>query len=276
MLEVIPLTDSIGAEIRGVDLREPLDAATCKAFNDVLLDHLVLVLRGQELTAEQFRDALSAFGEIMEQHRAKFILPQCREVSRVVNGEGLRPAAEWHTDHTNHEIPPKITSLYGVTIPDGEGDTAFANMYVAYDRLSDADRAQAHSLTTLNSMEDSISYTDADRARYPGGIPHPLVRVHPETCKRSLYFHISKSQKIEGMADAAVRPYLQSLLDKGISAEGVYRHAWRKGDVVICDNRCTMHRVHADYSPQTPRLLWRTLVRGDRPAGPTDATGAMQ
>ena len=114
-------------------------------------------------------------------------------------------------------------------------------------------------------MENTLSYTEADRARHPGGVRHPLVRTHPETGKRSLYFHITKSQRIEGMADDNVRPMLQSLLDRTVQEDWIYRHNWRPGDLVMTDNRCTMHRVEHDYPPGTKRLLWRMLIKGDRP-----------
>ena len=267
-MNIEPLTQ-LGAQITDVDLTTPTPAMGARLAN-ALNEHIILVIRGQTLTPQQYRDAMCMFGEPMLQHRAKYNLPECEMVSKVVNRGGFPPALNWHTDHTNHEVPPKLTALYGVSIPPRGGDTEFANMHAAYESLSEDEREAVATQFTLNSMDSTTGYSDEDRARYPGGIRHPLVRIHPETGRRALYFHVGKSQGIEGMASDAVRPYLESLLQRTIKPEHTYRHQWRQGDLVICDNRAAMHRVHANYDPDELRLLWRVLVRGDRPRGPAD------
>ncbi len=268
MITVTPIGPAIGAEISNIDLRVTPNRALAEQLNSALLTHHVLVIRNQTLDPIQYRNALSVFGPPMLQHRAEFNLDECPQVSRVINREGFPPAVNWHTDHTNHEKPPKLTALYGVEIPSHGGDTAFANMVAAYRSLPLDEQTRLRGMFTLNSMEPDPSYSDSDRSRYPGGIRHPMVRIHPETEQPSLYFHVSKSQGIEGMPSADVRPYLESLLERTIHPDFTYRHAWQRGDVVICDNRCTMHRVHADYQEQDLRLLWRIIIEGDRPAGP--------
>ena len=267
-MNITPLAN-LGAEVAGVDLRSP-DPGTGARLVDALNEHIILVVPNQSLTPTQYRDAMSLFGEPMLQHRADYNLPECEQVSKVVNRGGFPPAVNWHTDHTNHERPPKITALYGVTIPSQGGDTEFADMYAAFESLSGSERAAVSAKFTLNSMESSIGYSPEDRKRYPGGIRHPLVRIHPETGRHALYFHVSKSQGIEGMPDEEVRPYLESLLERTIKPRHTYRHRWRQGDLVICDNRAAMHRVHANYHADDLRLLWRVIIRGDRPQGPTD------
>ena len=269
-LDLQPLGTCIGAEVKGLDLRAPPDCALAEALDAALAEHIVLVLRGQSLTPEQYRAAMSTLGEPMYQHREKFNLPECREVSRVTNRDGFPPAIHWHTDHTNHEIPPKYTVLYSVQIPASGGDTAFANMAAALETLPAAERRALGTLYTLNNMEPDGGYSQKDRARHPGGVRHPLVRVHPATRRQALYFHVSKSQGIEGMAPGAVKPFLQSLLDRTIRPEITYRHRWRAGDLVICDNRAAMHRVYPDSAPGEPRLLWRMILKGERPIGPAD------
>lgn len=267
MLSVKALGPGIGAEILGVDLSNGLATDVAESLNAALLEHNVLVIRNQTLAPHQYLDALSTFGEPMAQHRARFNLKECPLVSEVASKGGFAPATMWHTDHTNHEVPPKITALYGVKIPVKGGDTAFADMAAAWERLPQSERDELASLYTFNSMDSHAGFTDADRAQYPGSVRHPMARVHPETGKPALYFHVTKSQEIEGMATSEVRPFLESLLERTISSGNVYRHQWRVGDLLICDNRCTMHRVHADFDPSETRLLWRLIIHGDRPVG---------
>lgn len=267
-MDVRPLGSNIGAEVTGIDLNAP-SADTAERLNTALHTHIVLVIRNQQFTPAQYRNAMRMFGEPMLQHRAKYNLPECEEVSQVISQGGFPPALNWHTDHTNHEYPPKVTSLYGVSIPSSGGDTGFANMYAAYKSLPPAEQESVSRMVTLNSMEGSPGYSDEDRARYPGGVRHPMVRIHPETARPALYFHVSKSQGIEGMEAPDVRPYLESLLKRTIKPENVYRHQWRKGDLVVADNRAAMHRAYWNFDQKELRLLWRVIIRGERPKGIT-------
>jgi len=265
MLSINPLGASIGAEITGVDLRAPLSSEAAGAIHQAFLDHVVVVIRGESLTPQQYREALAQFGEPMRQHRAKYNLPDCPDVSVVTNIGGFGRAEHWHTDHTNHECPPKITALHAVKLPSRGGATWFANMYAGLDALSPQSRERIEHLHTLNSMEDNPGYSQADRERNPGGVRHPMVRTHPETGRKALYFHLTKSQQIEGMDDEDVLPLLNKLLAEAVQPEFVYKHVWQTGDVVLADNRCAMHRVEHDYPEGEHRELWRVILRGDRP-----------
>lgn len=268
-MHIEALCPVIGARIDGVDLATPLAPATLAAIKQAVLDHLVVVFPGQSLTPHQYRDAMAQFGEPMLQHRAKFNLPECEQVSTVKSQGGFGAAVMWHTDHTNHEQPPKFTMLYGVEIPEAGGDTEFANMYAGLDALTEAERRDLAPMITHNEMEANPGYSDADRARNRGGADQPMVRLHPETGKPALYFHVSKATEVVGRPDLDTRPFLEDLLTRTISSANTYRHRWQKGDVVICDNRCTMHRAHADYAPDAVRALWRVIIRGERPQAAT-------
>lgn len=264
-MQVIPLGARIGAEVRGVDFSQPLSEADRDAMNSALLSHLVLVVRGQTLTAQQYRDGLAAFGSPMRQHRQRYNLEECPDVSIVTNQGGFGRAEMWHTDHTNHELPPKLTVLHAKSIPSHGGDTWFANMYDGLAALDAETKERLRGLTTINHMENNPGYSEADRARHKGGARHPIVRTHPETNRESLYFHVTKSQGIEGFSDDEVRPFLEGLLDQAVQEPSIYKHQWQVGDVVICDNRCAMHRVDATYPDDELRLLWRIIIQGDRP-----------
>lgn len=263
---VTPLDATFGAEVTGLDLNKPVAPEIAAQLNQALLDNIVLVLRDQDLSAQAYCDGMTVFGEPMLQHRVAFRLPECPEVSRIINREKMRPAANWHTDHTNHDAPPKATILYARKLPSKGGDTSFADMYAGLENLSPQSRETIAPLFTTNHMEsDNPTYSDADRAAHGGGARHPMIRTHPETGKQALYFHLTKATGIDGLEDAAVRPFLKGLLDEAIRPENTLRHKWRMGDVVICDNRCAMHSVDPNFDQAEERLLWRIILKGDRP-----------
>ena len=265
-MQITALDAPFGAEVFGLDLNKPIFDETAKKLNRALLDHIVLVIRDQDLDAQSYCKGISLFGEPMLQHRLAFRLPECPEVSRIINREKMRPAANWHTDHTNHEEPPKATVLYARKLPSKGGDTSFANMYAGLENLSPASQAQIASLFTTNYMEaDNPTYSADDRGAFGGGARHPMVRTHPETGKKALYFHVTKATGVDGLDPDLVRPFLDDLLKQAIRPDNTLRHQWRMGDVVICDNRCAMHSVDPNFDQSEERLLWRIILKGDQP-----------
>ena len=265
-VNITPFDAPLGAEVTGIDLNEPVAPDTAARLNQALLDHIVLVIREQNLSAEEYRKGVSIFGEPMLQHRLAFRLPECPEVSRIINREKMRPAANWHTDHTNHEAPPKATVLYARKLPSKGGDTSFADMYAGLENLSPESRNRIDALFTVNHMErDNPTYSDTDREAFGGGARHPMVRTHPETGRQALYFHVTKATGVDGLEPDAVRPFLEDLLAQAIRPENTLRHQCRMGDVVICDNRCAMHSVDPNFDQTEERLLWRIILKGDRP-----------
>ena len=266
MLDIRRLDAPFGAEINGINLAEPIGDDDAATLNQAFLDHIVLVIRDQDLTAKQYRDGISIFGDPMLQHRAHFRLPDVPEVSRIINREKMRPASMWHTDHTNHERPPKATVLYARKLPSEGGDTCFANMYAGLEFLSPESRAEIDGMITVNHLEnDNPTYSEVDRDQYDNAVQHPIIRTHPETGKKALYFHVTKASGIVGMETEKVRPFLDNLLDQSVRPENILRHKWRIGDIVICDNRCTMHSADPNYDMAEERLLWRIILQGDRP-----------
>ena len=123
-MQITELDAPFGAEVTGLDLNEPVEPDTAERLNQALLDHIVLVIRDQDLDAQAYCSGMSVFGVPMLQHRLAFRLPDCPEVSRIINREKMRPARNWHTDHTNHEEPPKATVLYARKLPTTGGDTS--------------------------------------------------------------------------------------------------------------------------------------------------------
>jgi taurine dioxygenase len=265
-LTITPLHPSLGAEVAGLDLAQPIDASTRQALSRALADHLALVFPGQSLTPPQYLAAASVFGPPMEQHYSQHHMPDHPLIGMIWHRNGQRPAERWHTDHTNRERPPAATILYGVEIPSAGGGTSVANMRAAYAALGEDERRRLDALTTFNSLDsDHTDTRPEDRDKYGTPIEHPMVRTHPVHGSRAVYFHVSKATHISGMTPEASRAYMTDLIERMIRPEIVYHHAWRKGDVLVIDDRATMHRAHGDYDRSQSRVLWRVIVEGDRP-----------
>ena len=256
---------SLGAEVAGVDLSAPLDESTRHALSQALVDHLALVFHDQALTPAQYLAAASVFGPPMEQHYSQHNMADFPLIGLIWHRNGQQPAEQWHTDHTNRERPPAATILYGVEIPSAGGGTSVASMRAAYAALPEDERRRLESLTTFNALDGHADTRPEDREKYGKPIAHPMVRTHPVHGSRAVYFHISKATHIDGMTPEASRAYMGALLDRMIQPAIVYQHVWRKGDVLVIDDRATMHRAHGDYDRRESRVLWRIIVEGDRP-----------
>ena len=276
-MNITRLTPRIGAEVTGIDLREAVDAETRRRLNEAVVEHVALVVREQNFTPEQYLAAVSLFGEPMEQHFTQYALPGCPLVHEVSNrhtdksGKRVKHGAGWHTDHTNHVRPPKYTCLYAVSLPSSGGDTAVVNMRAGYESLPEDIQRRIEGMKTVNVFQGSAAATysgqsaDAQAERKPEPVLQPLVRTNPDNGARALYFHPVKTENIVGMAPDESQKLLDDLLARSVRDELVYRHKWRRGDMLLWDNRAAMHRAHFDYDPSEYRLLYRVLVRGEVP-----------
>jgi len=264
-LTITPLHPSLGARVEGIDLSRPVDEATRRALDRALADHLALVIPDQVLTPDQYLAAAAAFGPPMRQHYSQHNMPDHPDIGLIWHRNGQRPAEAWHTDHTNRECPPAATILYGVEIPSAGGGTSVANMRAAYQALTAAERSRLEGLRTVNGLDGHQDTRPEDRAKYDGDVLHPMVRTHPVHGSRAVYFHIQKAKCIEGMGPDESQAYMADLLERMIRPEIVYHHQWRKGDVLVIDDRATLHRAHGDYDRSQNRVLWRIIVEGDRP-----------
>jgi len=169
----------------------------------------------------------------------------------------------WHTDGAYDDEPFKATQLYALAVPSRGGDTCFASMYAAYDalpaRLKDRLDGRLGAFVYGGRSKSQALLNPEDRDRPPA--LHPIIRTHPETGRRGLYFDPGKILRIEGLDPADSDALIDELTDRMIVPEGEYRHAWRKGDVVIWDNRCSYHKAAADYPPEEDRIHWRVSIK---------------
>jgi len=275
-VNLAPLSETFGMEATGVDLSAPVADADADALRDALRERLVLVIRDQNLTRPQYVNAMRLFGDPMRQHLSKLLDPGHPEIavldSRIANttrDDGkIMPigSRDWHTDHTNHERPPKMTALYAVKLPTRGGDTGFANMQAAFAGLDRDEREKLEALKTVNVIEQDISYVDAN-ARTEFGAPqvHPFIRTHPETGRKAIYVHPGKLAHFEGREAAESKAMLDDLLARVLTPDITYRHQWRPGDLVIWDNRALLHVAHTDYDPAEGRILHRVCLQGGVP-----------
>ncbi|MGY8960775.1 MAG: TauD/TfdA dioxygenase family protein, partial [Alphaproteobacteria bacterium] len=193
-LKVTPISEYIGAEITGVDLTQPVDAATTKALYDAVVDNVAVVIRDQHFTPAQFAAAASLFGELMPDQIQSNLAEGVPLVSILSNKEKdsngnqakVPKNATWHTDHTNKELPPKFTFLYAVKVPDSGGGTSVVNMIAAYESLSAEERAKIDKMKTANVKISSTRLKTANvdvlaeqEALKEPPVIHPLVRTHP-------------------------------------------------------------------------------------------------
>ncbi len=272
-----PLSDHTGAEVRGIDLRQPVDDATSRRLNQAFTDHAVLVVRDQALSPPQMVEAVTLFGEVFPQHNTRFAVPDCPLIHYISNQDrfpdGTRYIAGegWHTDHSNDARPPKATVLHAVHLPDRGGDTQYANMQVAYEALPEAmkqriaDLKAIHVYQSSHSARQLMTLSSANQQRVPNAVLHPIVRTHPENGRKALYINPIRVEGILGMDHREALPLLDELLRHATQVAFQYRHQWRAGDLVMWDNRCLLHQANGDYDMAQLRYLYRIMLKGDVP-----------
>ena len=271
-LEIRKLHPTIGAEVVGLDLRRPIDAPTAAALRQAWYDHGVLLLRGQELSDEQQVAYAEVFGPPMLAHPARrldgrpqsiMLISNIRENGKPI---GALPDGEmfFHSDLCYIEHPVVGTMLYSVEVPSVGGNTLFADQYAAYEALPAAMKAKIDPLNATNRYEIGYDVT-IRRGRASPDAPHwthPMVRVHPKTGRKSLYINRLMTHDIEGMAQDEAEALLDQLYDHQEQKRFVYEHQWRPGDIILWDNRCTLH-ARTDFSPSERRLLRRITIAKD-------------
>jgi taurine dioxygenase len=283
-IEVRPIAGALGAEIGKVNLAT-LDDATFKEIKAAWLEHLVVFFRDQNITPDQQIAFAKRFGEI---HHHPFMkgMDEYPDILEIIKEEGDTKAfgEVWHTDQMFNPKPAKATILYAKETPDAAGDTLFANMYLAYETLSEPMKALLSGVKTWNvgdrkklSQGDKMGFTRdgryagnqkmAAKVRDPGDLQteaaHPLVRTHPETGRKALYIS-NHTQTLDGFRDAEARPIIDFLRTHAVEPEFTCRFRWEVGSLAIWDNRCTQHRALNDY-PGKRRRMHRVTIAGDAP-----------
>jgi taurine dioxygenase len=282
-LEVRPLAGALGAKIGGLDLSLELDDRQVAEIRRAFLDHLVIFFHDQTLTPQQHKAFTARFGALSRVPYVK-ALDEHPEIIAVLKEADEQKISifggAWHSDFSFLEEPPLGSVLYALEVPPYGGDTLWANMYAAYDALSDGMKrlldglVALHSgsiygvdgvpkdLRTSRSIAISRSNPEADVER-----AHPAVRVHPETGRKALFVNPIYTKRFAGMTVEESKPLLDFLYGHATRPEFTCRFRWRQRSLALWDNRCAMHYAINDYDGQR-RLMHRTTIAGDRPVGP--------
>jgi taurine dioxygenase len=273
---VHPIAGALGAEVPDLDLSAELDDQTVATLRQAWLQHLVLFFRDQELPPARFLAFARRFGEPIEYPFVKGldefpeVIPVLKLETERVNFGGI-----WHSDTAYLDVPPMASMLVAREVPPAGGDTEFANMYLAYETLSDGMKRLLDGLVAVNSSAAAdVSRTREDRLRDSGRADarkeytaaHPVVRLHPETGRRALYVNVAHTVRFEGMTEEESAPLLHYLYRHQVRPEFTCRFRWRPGSLAFWDNRCAQHNAINDYHGHR-RLLHRITLAGDKPTG---------
>ena len=278
-IETHRISGSLGAEIAGVNLAQPIDDAVLAEIRAALLENLVIFFRDQDMTPALLLAFARRWGEI---HRHPFIvgMPDYPDVLELVKKptDKRNFGGDWHTDQMFAPEPAMGTMLWAKQVPDAGGDTIFSNQYLAYEALSDGMKRMiagvrgvcvgdkkkggvsrlSHNAATIGSMTTIEPPKDLQTTSH-----HPLVRTHPETGRKSLYIggHV---HWLEDMTEEESKPLIQYLYNHSTQPAFTCRFRWQQGSLAFWDNRCTQHFAINDYPAET-RIMHRVTIRGDRP-----------
>ena len=268
------LSYALGAEVLGVDLTQQLSESGFGEIYRAFLDHGILLLRGQKVSREQHIEFSRRFGEL-DRHDS---LPRDRHpeypellmVTNLPQADGQPSNSRytgqlWHSDLSFTLVPSLGSLLRAIEVPPVGGDTMFCNMYAAYDALSAGMKAliaDLHGVHRPERKNAGISPEwERENQRINPPVAQPVVRVHPETGRRALYIG-EKVKSLEGMTEEESRPLIEYLIRHATRPQFLYRHQWKQDDILIWDNRCTMHVALGDYDPSLRRHMERTTVMG--------------
>jgi len=283
-IEVSPLGDRFGAEIRGVDLSQSLDETTFAEIEDAFVNWSVVVFRNQSVTPEQHLSFAQRFGDLEINAFAKFALdgyPGILKLSNIIeNGDALGYAdagSFWHSDMSYTKTPPRLTMLHAILIPfdeDGQsrGDTMFASAVEAYDALDDETKLMIDGRRAIHffgakkrGVKKPVQLTQEQIDKNPP-VGHPIARTHPITGRKAIYVTADECTGIEDMPDEEALALIQRLSDHVVKPEFQYHHKWQIGDVLMWDNCAVQHVVNRDYEyPRDRRYIHRVTVNGSVP-----------
>ena len=279
MIDVVPVSEAIGAEIRGVNLGY-IDTNTLDQIHQSWISHCVLLFRGQQITARELVIFSKHFGDLdiappnengqvgVDGFPEVLVLSNIKENGRPIGALG-NGEAQWHTDMNYIDQPPLGSVLLGVEVPNQGGNTGFCNMYGALEELPDMLRRQIEGLqikhdSSTNSAGLLRKGADlvTDVTACPGAI-HPIIRTHPETGREALYLGRRRNAYIMGLPLASSEALLDELWAHATQPKYAWHHQWRKGDVIMWDNRCVMHRRDS-FDAAKRRIMHRTQIKDNQ------------
>lgn len=276
-ISVTRIGNSFVGEVSGVDLSLPLDEDTAEQIRQAWWDNLILVFRDQDITDEQHIAFSRHFGEL-QGHSVKAWLSQKHPEILVLSSKGRSGAkplknggAYWHSDITYEAVPPMGSILHGITIPPEGGDTLYADMYTAYETLDDETKAlidgrmaiHNYQLRYLKMSEGGARPAPtAEQLAEWQDVRHPIVLTNPDTGRKALYVNEGFTVSIEGLDGQESDTVLEKLFAHSVKPEFIYAHKWQPHDIVMWDNRCTMHSATDYDETKYERTMQRTTIKG--------------
>lgn len=276
-IQLRPVAGNIGAEIHGLDLRNPLSDSAYQEVRQALLENCVIFFRAQDISPEQHKAFAARFGELQVHPYIPTLAghPEIIELASEATGPATMSyqSNKWHTDMTFVAEPPMGCVLYGKTIPPAGGDTMFMNLYRALDTLSPAMQAFVATLTAVHDITVSMPVDFIQQAWAPKQlarlhektppVEHPVVRTHPETGRKCLFVNPNFTSHIKDLSRSESTALLQMLYTHMAKPENVCRFNWESGSIAFWDNRCTQHYAINDY--HALRVMHRVTVEGGKP-----------
>jgi alpha-ketoglutarate-dependent taurine dioxygenase len=283
-LDIAPLSGTIGAEIRNLDLHQTLDPETVAAVRRTLLDYKVIFFPGAHLSPEEHKDFAALFGEPtvahpvipgLDDHKEVFEIDytKARELYKQRPTQEYGDRERWHTDVTFVERPPLGSILNAIVIPPAGGDTLWADTNAAYEDLSQPIRQLVDKLIAVHDGNRNFNALLKQRGQgeWDGetftelkSVEHPVVRTHPETGRKSLFVNPGFTRSIKGLTTKESDALLAFLYDHMTTPEYIVRYRWEEGDLGFWDNRTTMHYAIGDYG-DAHRVIQRVTIKGDKP-----------
>ena len=272
-LALRPLSAALGVEIIGIDLRQEIGDDVFAQIRDAWHQNLVILLRDQKLSEEEQVRFAAKFGapaqihtkQFVRNHPAVMLVSNVREDGKPI---GALPDGEmhFHTDQCHQERPAKASMLYALEVPSMGGNTLFANGYRAYETLPPEIKRRIEGRKAVNAYDYDAAATKRGTRLAPSvpSYAHPVVRTHPATGRKALYVNRLMTVRIEGLPVQESDELLAILFDHQERREFIYEHVWRPGDLLIWDNRCTLH-ARTDFSPNERRLMRRVTILGEKP-----------
>ncbi len=268
-----PSCSSTRAEIIGIDLRQEIGDDVFAQIRDAWYQNLVILLRDQKLSEEEQVRFAAKFGPPAQIHTKQFVRnhPAVMLISNICeDGKpiGALPDGEmhFHTDQCHQERPAKASMLYALEVPSTGGNTLFVNGYRAYETLPPEIKRRIEGRKAVNAYDYDAAATKRGTRLAPSvpSYAHPVVRTHPATGRKALYVNRLMTVRIEGLPVQESDELLAILFDHQERREFIYEHVWRPGDLLIWDNRCTLH-ARTDFSPNERRLMRRVTILGEKP-----------
>ncbi|MFT4582326.1 MAG: taurine dioxygenase [Gammaproteobacteria bacterium] len=280
-MNIDPLSQALGAEISGVDWSKPLDQSAIEQTKAALLRYHLVCLRSDRLSATQYGNLATHFGEpqlqLLRDARDP-VVPVVSVFDSTYKNAEAKPAnllldrrSGWHTDDSYFAIPAKITLLQALTIPSTGGETRFCNAVAAYDDLDEADKAAFARLRAVHSYDTARAPARAV-ARKPEedadttDVIHPLIRTHDESDTKAIYFNSNRTDRIVDLSRDDSDALLDRIHAHMTQEKYQYHHCWRPNDILMWDNRSVTHSVNMDFPVGETRIHQRILLRGAVPA----------